>query len=195
MEAVEQDVVNARADLVRRVGEPASRESKELWFTLAHLNWRSAVLVPADEGGSAATAATSLAAVGKELHEYPVTLFIMGDHPLDCSSAVQVITSGNTRQQVEGSGSVLGTLDYASAVQMVAAVASNKQNASGDLGPTGKVIAAIPPVITEPLGLAITQAADSVVLCIEIGRTRMSAARRTIDLVGRARIAGCVVIR
>ena len=56
-----------------------------------------------------------------------------------------------------------------------------------------KTIAAVPPVVTDPLGLKVIAAADLVVLCVETGRTRLSALRRTIELVGRERITGCVM--
>jgi hypothetical protein len=62
------------------------------------------------------------------------------------------------------------------------------------LPPAGQVVVAIQPVVVEPLGVAIAQAADAVVLCVELGRTRLKAARRTIELIGRERIAGCFLV-
>jgi hypothetical protein len=55
-------------------------------------------------------------------------------------------------------------------------------------------VIAISSVITEPLGLGATAAADAVIVCIERGRTRLADARRTIELVGRDRIAGCYLV-
>jgi hypothetical protein len=150
---------------MRRTGTTA-RDIQEVWFALARRPWRSLVLVPADEGGSAAAIAASLADVGRRLRETPVTFLIMAD-----------------------------PLDFASAAKIVAAFDLTKQGGSPlAVAPTGKVIVAVQPVIVEPLGLAVTEAADAVVLCIEVGRTRFAAARRTMDLVGRERIAGALLV-
>lgn len=137
------------------------REYQELWFALARKNWKSVVLVPADEGLSAAGIATALAEVGRWLRTELVTLFIMSD-----------------------------PLDYASATQITAPTPASARAELPE-----RTIVAVQPVVVEPLGLAVTQAADAVVLCIEMGRTRMSSTRRTIDLIGRDRIAGCFLIR
>jgi len=148
-----------------RVQTP-SREIQELWFGLARIHWTSLVLVPADEGESAAALATSLAEVGRRLRDAPVSFLILAD-----------------------------AIDYASAGKIIAAVASvGKGESALTVEPAGKVIAAIQPVVVEPLGLAITDAADAVVLCIQVGRTRIAAARRTIDLIGRDRVAGALLI-
>ena len=57
-----------------------------------------------------------------------------------------------------------------------------------------RLIISIPPVVTQPLGLATAHAADLVVLCVEVGGTRLADARRTLELVGRERMAGCFLI-
>jgi hypothetical protein len=57
-----------------------------------------------------------------------------------------------------------------------------------------EVVVALPPVSSAPLGLAVAQAVDAVVLCFELGRTTIEAAQETMDLVGRERIMGCVGI-
>ncbi len=125
---------------------------------LTRRNWNSVVLVPADEGGSTASLARSLADVGRWLKDGSVTLFIMSD-PLDYASATQIVAprTGQVRLEL----------------------------------PPERVIVAVQPVVVEPLGLAVSQSADAVILCIEMGRTRLAAARRTIELIGRERIAGC----
>lgn len=170
--------------LLRRDEQPP-REFHELWFMLSKKNWRSVVLVPADAGGSASAFATSLAQVGKQLHDFPVTLFIM-THRDDYWPAMQMV---NTAAADGPSEAEPAAREYASAVQVVASATRT----NGARPPSGKVIVAIQPVVVEPLGLAVTQAADTVVLCIEMGRTHLKSARRTIELVGRERIAGCLI--
>lgn len=173
MEAVERsggEPVGGLAAGARAGREPLpdapSRKIQALWFALARRNWTSLVLVPADRGGSAASIATALADVGRRLSETPVTFFIMAD-PVNYASAGNMLSaSGST-----GPGSEL----------LVVA-------------PAGRVIVAIQPVVVEPLGLAVTQATQTVVLCIEAGRTRLAAARRTVELIGRERVAGCLFL-
>jgi hypothetical protein len=143
-----------------------SRDVQELWFGLARMQWTSLALVPADEGESAAALATSLAEVGRRLRDIPVSFMILAD-----------------------------PLDYASAGKIIAAVAdTDRREGTASVAPAGRVIAAIQPVIVEPLGLALTQAVDVVVLCIQVGCTRATAVRRTIELIGRERIAGAVLL-
>jgi hypothetical protein len=160
-----QLAIERSADAPLQVGVP-NREIQEMWFRLARTPWTSLVLVPADQGGSAAAAAASLADVGRRLRDAPVTFFILAN-----------------------------SIDYASAGKITAAVASAGRNGSTQTAaPTGKVIVAIQPVVVEPLGLAVTEAADVVVLCVQLGRTRIAAARRTIELIGRQRIAGALLV-
>ncbi len=151
--------------VARRAGS-ADHQFQELWFAAARRPWRSLVLVPADEGEFVAAIAASLAEVGRRLRGEPVTFFIIAD-PLDYGSAAKIIAAfDSTRHE----GSALATAS------------------------TGQVIVAIQPVIAEPLGLAVTEAADAAVVCAEVGHTRLAAARRTIELIGRERIAGCLVV-
>jgi hypothetical protein len=57
------------------------------------------------------------------------------------------------------------------------------------------VVIAIPSVLEVPLGLAVAQAADAVVVIADLGRTRLDDVRRTVELVGRERVAGCILRR
>ena len=136
---------------------------QELWFTLARSPWNSLVVVPADEDDSTAGIAAALADIGRRLRNMPVTFLVMA-----------------------------GAIDFASAGKFVSAVARNDGQAS-DGPPASRVVVAVPSVIGEPLALAVTDAADAVVLCVRKGSTHRKAAARTIELVGRERILGCVL--
>ncbi len=81
-------------------------------------------------------------------------------------------------------------LDNESAMRIAAIVSLTRQS-----GAPVELIVAVQPVLVEPLGLAVVRAADAVILCIEMGRTRLAAVRRTIELIGRERIAGCLLVR
>lgn len=173
----------------KRQGALALRESsqvlasRELWFVLARRGWRSVVFVPVDRPEYAVEAARSLAQVGRQLHEFPVILFVMNE-ARDYWPAAQMVATA-------ASGDPEPPADIPESSTTQELVATPGRHA----GATGKVIVAVQPVITEPLGLAVVQAADLVILCLEKGETRLADTRRTIELVGRERIAGCVLIR
>jgi hypothetical protein len=158
-------VLKEPAGLLLRGDVSREIEFQSLWFTLARIPWRSLVVVPGDENGSSAAVATALADVGRRLRNGPVTFLVMG-----------------------------GSIDYASAGRIVASVAGPPGEVRGATGSSGRVIVAIPSVVTEPLGVAVTDAADAVVLCVEKGRTRTPSALRTIEMIGRDRIIGCVLV-
>jgi hypothetical protein len=61
--------------------------------------------------------------------------------------------------------------------------------------PSARLVISIPAVVNEPLGLAVAQFADAVLLTVHLGRTRLAEVRRTIDLIGRERIVGCVIVQ
>ena len=141
-------------------------EIEGLWFTLARLPWRTLVMVPTDEGASAVEVAAALADVGRRLRSGPVTFLLLS-----------------------------GPMDYAAAGKIVQAVGGRRDaERPEDRQGEGRLIIAIPPVVGEPLGLAVTEVADAVVLCVQQGESRMRAAERTLELVGRERVVGALML-
>jgi hypothetical protein len=63
------------------------------------------------------------------------------------------------------------------------------------LVPPARLIISVPPVVTEPLALTAAEHADAVVLAVRLNRSRIAELRRSIELVGRERIMGCVLVR
>jgi hypothetical protein len=61
--------------------------------------------------------------------------------------------------------------------------------------PAGKVVVAIQPVLVEPLGIATAQAADQVLVCVGLGKTRLKSVRRTLELIGARPSVAAVLIR
>src|SRR5215469_11602980 len=57
-----------------------------------------------------------------------------------------------------------------------------------------RILVSIESVLSNPLGIGIAQAADAVLLCVRKGRTKVAAARTTIQLIGRERFIGSVVL-
>ncbi len=148
---------------VLRPIETPSKETQQIWFMLAKSRWKSLALIPADEGGSTAPLAASLAEVGRQLREGAVT-------------ALQ-----------------LPRLDYITASGIADAIAAAGR---GEGVPENlQVLIALPPVLDDPLGVAIAHAADAAVLCVEMGKSRLSSARKTIELVGRERFLGSILLR
>ncbi len=185
------------------------RDIQELWFTLARTGWKSLVLVPADAGISAAKIATALAEVGGRLRDSPVTAIVA--ESMDYESA-RILADLQLRVRVEPRRvERVETVDVqATIITPPPEAAPSDGSAAGEeepslpprpsrdarlMPPAGQVVVAIQPVVVEPLGVAIAQAADAVVLCIGIGRTRLASARQTIALIGAERFSGACLIR
>ena len=175
---------------------PPGREYQELWFSVARLRWASLVLVPAEPGGSAAEVATALAEVGTRLRDAPVTAIVASR--MDYAS-VRALTDLQPRLH-EGRPWPATVEIEARPVAVEPANAANRpsngaRHDASLMPPLGRAIIAIQPVVDDPLGVAVAQAADAVVLCVEVGRTRMPNARRTIELIGAERVIGVVLVR
>jgi hypothetical protein len=159
---------------------------------MARLHW-AVVRVPADHGGSAAEVATALADFGSRLRDTLVTAIIA--NRMDFAS-VRALADLQPRLQ---SGPVdrpwLPSIGVeARPVDPVAPSASGTHRAA-PVPPIGRAIIAIQPIVDESLGVAVAQAADAVVLCVQLGKSRLSSARRTIELVGPERVIGAVLVR
>lgn len=182
----------------------AASDLVALWFTLAQRRWTSLTVVPADRAGSSEELVRAVVDTGKRLGEGGVTAITMSS--LDARAARTLATLQRYAER-EG-GRALGSPD---AVETVAAGAAEEGDGpalesepAGELDPShraqlilpapGRVMIAIPSVIDEPMGLAVTQASSLVAIAIGLGRTTQADARRTIDLIGRDRIAGCILV-
>lgn len=160
---IAKDIV-VRGDVPLLRGFGRSRgEYEGLWFTLSRIAWRSLVIVPVDPEGSAVGVAIALTAVGRRLRPGLLTFLLM-----------------------------TGPIDYSSAGKFVSAVASKTDEPSKSPEPP-RVIVSAPSVLVDPLALAVVGAADAVALCMVKGRTHLSAAARTIQLIGRDRLVGCIL--
>lgn len=174
-------------------GASPTREYQELWFSMARLHWASLVLVPADHGGSAADVATTLAQVGTQLRDTPVTAIVA--NRIDYASARAL---AELQPRIRDGQASPGAIEVAATP--VAAVVDERAghrpiHDAPPIPPLGRAIIAIQPVVDEPLGVAIAQAADAVVLCVEMGRSGIAAARRTVDIIGAERVIGAVLVR
>jgi hypothetical protein len=194
---------------------PGEAQYQELWFSLARRTWSSMVLVPADKDGSADEVARRLAEIGKQLSSSPVTAITVKSLEYGTAMALADLPGfvERARQAPEEPGLPFempaSTLDEpdpdapSAGEQTVDAEPIPRERAL-QVAPRGenrltmssgaRLIISIPPVVSQPLGLATAHNADLVVVCVEVGRTRLASARRTLDLIGRERVAGCFLI-
>jgi hypothetical protein len=181
-------------------GGPPPRHIQELWFALAKRRWTSVVLVPAEPGGSAAAIATSLAEVGKRLKEAPVTAIVAESLDYESARALADLEQHVDRQRqralvVDVQAAVIDERDVSDRARSADAAPERAPGGPLAFTATAQVVVAVQPVVDQPLGIAVAHAADAVVLCVEMGRTRLASARRTIELIGRDRIIGCFLVR
>jgi hypothetical protein len=175
-------------------GEPPGRSVQELWFALTRARWSSVVLVPADEGGSVHRIATELADVGTRLHHSPVTAIVADT--VDYAAARALADMQASQEDRPWRGDIDVDVSAVNPADRQATIASSAPSYEAKLmPPIGRIIIAIPSVMEYPLGVAIAQRADAVVLCVDVGVTRMKSARRTMDLIGRERIVGSILVR
>ena len=158
---------------------------QELWFVLAQRRWSSLVIVPAGEEGSASELARTLAEIGKNLSDVPVS-----------AVSVRLLAPGSARALAALANHLRDGQRRLRSRDTIEVGPMHRNDRDEDhVGPiAGQVIVCVPPVVAEPLSLAVAQAADAVVLKIELGKTRMRDIRRSMSLIGRDRIAGCILV-
>jgi hypothetical protein len=157
-------------------------------------------MVPADAACSSAEVAKALAEVGKELVEDPVTAITVSRLGYDSARALsdlqQYVTrareAANRASPTDGSPPIVDVTSVP--VDPVVSYPPPSGTQSLALVPSARLLISIPSVVDEPLGLAVAQFADAVVLTVHLGKTRAAEAQRTIDLIGRERIIGCVIV-
>ncbi len=187
-----------RSESVVRVDARADKKYQQLWLGLTRRAWRSIVLVPADPGGSAAEVAKSLAAVGKELSHLPVTAITLSS--LEYGSALALAELQQRMERDEDPFARRAALVEVTATALddgVSESASIPHAIGGEqlaLSPATRLVIAIPAIVSEPLGGVVARHADAVVVCVKRGRTRAADVRLTAELIGRERIAGCVLV-
>lgn len=195
----------AAAPFADRQGDHQERthapEYQELWLALATRKWTSLVVVPADPETSSAEVAKHLADVGKELVEDPVTAITVSRLGYDSARALSDLQQYVDRaRQPSDSAPQAVPVDPGGFVEVGGgAEGAGHRPVSPSQALTvptaARLVISIPCVVGEPLGLAVAQRADAVVLTFHLGKTRLSEARRTIDLIGRDRIVGCFIVR
>ncbi len=164
------------------------REFVELWIKLAQHDWTSILLVPADPSGSTAAMARALAETGQRLSFFQVTAITLSSLEFGSALALADLAQHAERERRRS----------ATTVEPPPANGDGARGATSEalvVSPPARLIISIPSVISEPLGLPAAQQADAVVVTVRVGHTLTANVKRTIQLVGRDRVAGCVLVR
>lgn len=183
------------ADPAPPTGTLDGREFVELWIKLSRSDWSSIVLIPADPGGSTAPLARALAETGQRLSFYQVTAVTLS--ALEFGSALalaDLAQHAQHEQRTRLAAAAAAAAGEAPAASQEPSPGAPKTEALARTPPT-QLIISIPSVISEPLGIPAAQQADAVVVTVRVGHTLTSQVKRTVELVGRERVAGCVLLR
>jgi hypothetical protein len=177
----------------------APQELIELWSTLAQLKWTSLMLIPTDPDGSTAEIAKALASIGQLLGSQPVTAVHLNS--LEYGSALALVDLQRHARGLETSAAAarapiieLNSPPPGSDQQDAEPRTGSRASEAIVLSPPTRLVISIPAVIAEPLGISAAREADVVVLAVRMAKTRMDNVRRTIELVGKNRIAGCYLV-
>ncbi len=176
-----------------RPAEPDRRDVLELWMALSRFEWKSLVLVPTDPASSPEALARWLAEIGKRL-----TFGTVNAISVDSLEYGSALALADLQQHVVSErpppAPVIVAPPVVEAGMGAAPPAPPPTEALMRIPPT-RLIISIPPVIREPLGIPAAREADAVIVCLRLGTSRVPDLRRTVQLIGREKIVGTVLLR
>ncbi len=203
-------------------GHNPGRDYVEAWLSLARREWRSLVVIPADGDGSTAEIASTLAEIGQRLSYGTVTAIAVSS--LEYGSALALTDLQQHVKREQRNRAYVSPAEPRPAPEAAAdeptpaggqragpdesertpgkGIHREPQvvNADGSPGeallvvPPARLIISVPPVITQPLSLAAAEEADVVIVTVRLRHSRLAELRRTIELIGRERISGCLLV-
>ncbi len=141
-------------------------ELQQLWFLTLRWEWSSLVLVPADSKGSVLWIAKALAQVGNRY-------------------------GGRVAPRTDGTSHSSG----AELVEDITGQFTVQSPTSGGERWKQRTIIALDPVVTDPAGVPVAVAADAALLFVELGKTDIAEAKKTVQLIGHDRFRGCILIK
>jgi hypothetical protein len=159
-----------------KLAEPAPAETanwsgvpplsmQQLWFAVQRLEWASLVIVPADGNSSAID-------FGRPLYE--VGHLAMGDR-LRLLDAREVKLDKTAPLILDMTG-------------------ASRPHATGPQQRSERVLVMVESVLAAPSAIPVALAADAAILCVELGKTSLSGARETIQILGSQRFVGCITL-
>ena len=176
-------IQSAKAEPKSEVREPPRlppREVQELWFATRRRDWKSLAVVATAPRMSTLALAQALAEVAALIHGGSVRVRCAEGTDLEQLASLIVEMSGRDPSSVRGPS--------APRVSWVAGTPGE------DAARDGLIIAAVESVVHAPLLLPVALAADAVLLCVERAVTDVDTARHCIELIGRNRIVGAVLL-
>ncbi|SRR6266849_4518348 len=141
-------------------------ELQQLWFLTLRWEWSSLVLVPADSKGSVLRIAKALAQVGNR-------------------------HGGRAAVRTDGTGHSSG----GELVEDITGQFTVQTPTPGGERWKQRTIIALDPVVTDPAGVPVAAAADAALLFVELGKTNIAEAQRTVQLIGHDHFRGCILIK
>jgi len=139
---------------------------QQLWFSTLRWDWSSLALVPAGSNGSVLRIAKALAQVGNR----------HGGRAVTRTEATGFGTSAELAEDITGQFTV-----------HTSSVGSERWKQ--------RTIIALHPVLTDPAGIPVALAADAALLLVELGKTNIAEAQKTVQLIGRDHFRGCILIK
>jgi len=137
---------------------------QQLWFSLQRLEWSTLVVVPAGPESSGMDFGRPLYEVGR----------------LALGERLRLLDARQT--QVSGTAGVI--------LDMLGADARRPARTQW----SERVLVVIESVVSHPTGIPLALASDAMVLGVELGRSSLISARRTLDTLGRSRFVGCLTL-
>ena len=156
-----------------------SRDISELWFATRRRPWKSLCLVPAAPGTSAVPLAEALTAVGQLISRGSVT--VVRAEAMDLSQIADFVARMTGQEP-------------ATTVWTASPGRAAPQGTLLPTGPGAQLLIAVDSVIENPLMLPVVLSADQVLLVVELGKTDLEAAQHTVNVLGRERILGAVLV-
>ena len=147
-------------------GVLAPLDLQQLWFTTLKWDWSSMALVPAGANGSVLKMAKTMAQIANRHSGRPVT------RPETSGLA----SAADLAEDITGRFTVY-----------TPTLAGERWKQ--------RTIIALDPVVTDPAGIPVALAADVALLCVELGRTKIPDAQKTLQLIGRDHFRGCILIK
>jgi hypothetical protein len=137
---------------------------QQLWFSLQRREWSTLVAVPADRDMAVMDFGRPLYEVGRLAMGEKLRLVDARDVKL--TRTAQLILEMTGGGPTRGPGAQIGE----------------------------RVLVLIESVLSHPSGVPVVLAADAALLCVEMGKTSIAAARETVRIVGAQRFLGCITL-